>query len=67
MKIFGKLATAPMLTHLHHKLAHAIRRLLLNNDMMHVYTNGVAIQLFDTIMRLLFPWFLFYSADYPEK
>ena len=64
---FGKLATTSMLTHLHHELTHAIWHLLLDDDLMHAYTDGVAIKLFDMIMRALFPRFLFYSADYPEK
>jgi len=64
---FGKLATTSMLTHLRRELAHAIWRLLLDDDLMRAYTDGVAIKLFDMTMRALFPRFLFYSADYPEK
>lgn len=64
---FGKVATAPMLTHLRRELAHAILRLILDDDLMHAYTDGHAIKLFDEITRALFPRFLFYSADYPEK
>ena len=56
-----------MLTHLRHKLAHAIWHLLLNDDLMHAYTDGEPIKLYDKTMQALFPWFLFYSADYPEK
>jgi hypothetical protein len=67
MKSFGKLATAPMLTHLRRELAHAIWRLLLDEDLMRAYTDGEAMKLFDEIMRAMFPRFLFYSADYPEK
>jgi hypothetical protein len=64
---FGKLATASMLTHLRRELAHAIWRLLLDDDLMCAYIDGEALKLFDGIMRALFPRFLFYSADYPEK
>jgi hypothetical protein len=67
MKNYEKLATAAMLTHLRRELAHAIWRLLLDEDLMHAYTEGVAMKLFDEIMRTMFPRFLFYSADYPEK
>jgi len=56
-----------MLTHLRRKLAHAIWRLLLNEDLMCAYTEGEAIKLFDEIVRAMFPRFLFYSANYPEK
>ena len=56
-----------MLTHLRCELAHAIWRLLLDEDLMRAYTEGEAIKLFDEIVRAMFPCFLFYSADYPEK
>jgi hypothetical protein len=56
-----------MLTHLRRELAHAVLRLLLDDDLMHAYTDGEAIKLFDQVMRAMFPRFLFYSADYPEK
>jgi hypothetical protein len=56
-----------MLTHLRRELAHAIWRLMLDDDLMRAYTDGEPIKLFDEIMRALFPRFLFYSADYPEK
>ena len=56
-----------MLTHLWHELAHAILHLLLDDDLMHAYTNGEAIKLFDQVMWAMFLHFLFYSADYPEK
>ena len=67
MEHFGKLATAAMPTHFRHELAHAIWRLLLDEDLMRAYTEGEAIKLLDEIMRAMFPRFLFYSADYPEK
>ena len=69
MNFFGKLATAAVLTHLRRELAHAIWRLLLNDDLMRAYTEGEAMKLSDDseIMRAMFPRFLFYSADYPEK
>jgi len=66
-KIYGKVATAGTLTHLRHELAHAIWRLLLDDDLMRAYTDREAIKPFDQIMRAVFPHFLFYSADYPEK
>ena len=67
MKHFGKLATAAMLTHLCQELAHAIWQVLLDEDLLHTYTEGEAMKLFDGIMRAMLPCFLFYSADYPEK
>lgn len=66
-KTYDKVATAAMLTHLQRELAHSIWTLLLDDDLMHAYTDGEAIKLSDEITRALFPRFLFYSADYPEK
>ena len=56
-----------MLTHLRRELAHAILGLLLDDDLMRAYTEGDPMKLFDEILRLMFPRFLFYCADYPEK
>jgi len=56
-----------MLTHLRRELAHAVWRLLLNVEFMHAYIHGFVFQLVDGIRRVLFPRFLTYSADYPEK
>lgn len=56
-----------MLTHLRRELAHAIWGLLLDDNLMHAYTDGEPIKLSDGIIRVMFPRFLFYSADYPEK
>lgn len=56
-----------MLTHLHRELAHAIWKLLLNEDLMYTYTEGEAMKLFDENMWAMFPRFLFYSVDYLEK
>jgi hypothetical protein len=56
-----------MLTHLRRELAHAVLRLILDSDLMRAYTYGEAIKLYDEITRALFPRFLFYCADYPEK
>ncbi|KAJ3494201.1 hypothetical protein NLJ89_g10856 [Agrocybe chaxingu] len=62
-----KAATAAMLTHLRRELAHAVWMLLLDDEFMHAYIHGFLFQLIDGILRLLFPRFLTYSADYPEK
>ena len=46
---------------------HAVWRLLLDDDFMDAYTNGIIIKFHDGIERLVFPQFFTYSADYPEK
>ena len=65
--MFKKVPSAAMLTHLRRELAHAIWHLMLDDDFMRAYIDGEAIKLFDKVMRALFPRFLFYSANYPEK
>lgn len=46
---------------------HAIWRLLLDDDFMEAYREGMLVQCGDGILRRLFPRFFTYSADYPEK
>jgi hypothetical protein len=65
--MFGKAATAATLTHLRRELAHAVWMLLLDDEFMHAYIHGFVFQLVDGILRVFFPRFLTYSADYPEK
>jgi hypothetical protein len=66
-KTFGKVATSAMLTHLRREIVQAIWLLLLDEDLVCAYEKGEAIQLFDNVLRAMFPRFLFYSMDYPEK
>ena len=56
-----------MLTHLRRELAHAVWMLLMDDDFMHAYIHGLLFRLVDGILRIFFPRFLTYSADYPEK
>ena len=67
LEIFDKAATAAMLTHLRRELAHAIWMLLMDDEFMHAYIHGLVFCLVDGILRVFFPRFLTYSADYPEK
>ena len=53
-KKFGKVAMAPMLTHLRRELSHAVLCLLLDDDLLHAYTDGEAIKLYDGEMQALF-------------
>lgn len=64
---FGEPATADILTHLRRELMQAIWRILLDDDFMDAYENGIVIMFPDGIQRRLFPRFFTYSADYPEK
>jgi Plavaka transposase len=65
--IFGKAATAAVLTHLKRELMHAIWDLIIDEPFMDAYENGIIVRFFDGILRRIFPRFYTYSADYPEK
>ncbi|KAG1811133.1 uncharacterized protein BJ212DRAFT_1579186 [Suillus subaureus] len=65
--VFGKPATAEMLTYCRQELMQAIWLLLMDDDFMHAYEFGVVIKCLDGISRRVFPQFFSYSADYPEK
>lgn len=67
MKHFGEPATAEVLTHLKRDLIHAIYMLLLDDEFIEAYKNGILIRCSDRITRRVFPRFFVYSADYPEK
>lgn len=45
----------------------AIWRLLLDDDLVSAYTDGIPLEFPDGIIRRLFIRFFLYSADYPEK
>ena len=64
---FGEPATADILTHLRRELMQAIWRILLDDEFMDAYENGIVIMFPDGIQRRLFPRLFTYSADYPEK
>jgi hypothetical protein len=67
MNAFDKPATNAMLTHLRRELVQAVWMLLMDDEFMHAYIHGFPFQLVDGILRVHFPLFLTYSADYPEK
>ncbi|KAF7301977.1 hypothetical protein MIND_00763800 [Mycena indigotica] len=54
-------------THLKRELIHEIWNLLLSDNFMDAYDNGIKIKCWDGIIRLVFPRFFIYGADYPEK
>ncbi|KAJ7666669.1 hypothetical protein DFH06DRAFT_1184435 [Mycena polygramma] len=56
-----------MLAHLKRELMHGIWDLLLSPEFIHAYINGVVVKCYDGVERLIFPRFLTYGADYPEK
>ena len=46
---------------------HAIWLLILDEEFMHAYENGIIIKCGDGIVRRIFPQFFTYSADYLER
>ncbi|KAJ3551292.1 hypothetical protein NM688_g4788 [Phlebia brevispora] len=64
---FGKAASAATLTHCKRELMHAIWALLLDNEFMKAYEEGIVVVFADGIPRRVFPRFFTYSADYPDK
>jgi hypothetical protein len=63
----GMAATAAMLTHLRRELVQAVWMLLMDDEFMQANIHGFLFKLVDGVFRMLFPRFLTYSADYPEK
>jgi hypothetical protein len=63
----GLPASANTITHLKRELVHSVWHLLLDDDFIEAYKNGIVILCADGIQRRVFPRFFTYSADYPEK
>jgi hypothetical protein len=66
-KIFGKAPSKDVLKHLCYKLFRAVWCLLLDAEFLQAYEHGILLMFADGITCLVFPWFLTYPADYPEK
>ncbi|KAJ7247385.1 hypothetical protein B0H12DRAFT_1211224 [Mycena haematopus] len=66
-ELTGHAPSAEVLTHCRRDLMHAIWRLLLDDEFLDAYENGIVIECQDGIFRRFFPRIFTYSADYPEK
>lgn len=64
---FGKPATAATLAHIRRELVQGVWDLILDDDLIHACVHGSRTEFLDGKMRALFPRFVVYSADYPEK
>ncbi|KAF7335684.1 GLOBIN domain-containing protein [Mycena venus] len=64
---FGSSPSLDMWAHLKRELMHAIWDLLISEEFIHAYINGIVIKCYDGVERLVFPRFFTYGADYPEK
>ncbi|KIK11948.1 hypothetical protein PISMIDRAFT_121800, partial [Pisolithus microcarpus 441] len=56
-----------ILTHCKRELFHAVWNLLLDEEFLRAYKNGVVVKCFDGKYRHVYPRIFTYSADYPEK
>ncbi|GJE96476.1 hypothetical protein PsYK624_126730 [Phanerochaete sordida] len=66
-KIFGEPATKEVTTFCRMHLMQQIWLLLLDEKFMEAYRHGIVVLCADGILRRLFPRFVTYSADYPER
>ncbi|KAF7310253.1 hypothetical protein MIND_00399200 [Mycena indigotica] len=67
LELTGKPPSSEMLTHARRELMHAIWRLLLDDEFLDAYKNGIVCMCEDGIERRCYPRLFTYSADYPEK
>jgi hypothetical protein len=49
------------------ELMHALWKLMLDNEFMRAYSEGVPVEFADGKTRLIVPRIFTYLADYPEK
>ncbi|KAI0704524.1 hypothetical protein C8T65DRAFT_578127 [Cerioporus squamosus] len=66
-KVYGAMPTADTLKFCKRELFCRIWLMLLDEDFMTAYRDGILLKCGDGVVRRLFPRFFTYSADYPEK
>jgi hypothetical protein len=55
------------MAHVHRELLHAQWKIIMDDEFLEAYTQGVVITCFDGKQRRFFLRVFTYSADYPEK
>ena len=65
--ITQKKNNADLLAHCKHELFHAVWNILLDEEFLDAYKNGIVVKCSDGKYRRVFPRIFTYSADYPEK
>ncbi|KIK75785.1 hypothetical protein PAXRUDRAFT_784545 [Paxillus rubicundulus Ve08.2h10] len=60
-------AFIPSITHCKRELVHAVWRILLDDDFVKAYKDGIVIKCYDGVVCRVYPRIFMYSADYPEK
>ena len=56
-----------LLAHCKQELIHAIWRILLNNNLIEAYCDGIIFECFNGVKRYAYPGVFTYTVDYPEK
>ena len=56
-----------LLTHCKRELIHGAWKILLDDEFLDVYRNGIVVKCYDRKLHRVFPRIFTYSADYPEK
>ncbi|KIM61801.1 hypothetical protein SCLCIDRAFT_25468 [Scleroderma citrinum Foug A] len=56
-----------LLMHCKRELFHAVWKIILDDEFVEAYKNGIVIKCHDRVLRRVFPQIFTYSADYPEK
>jgi hypothetical protein len=64
---FRTAASAAVLTHCKRELIHTIWLLLMDDDFVKAYKDGLVCEFVDGISRRAFIRFILHAADYPEK
>ncbi|KAJ2975803.1 hypothetical protein NUW54_g11670 [Trametes sanguinea] len=67
LHVYGTAISADMLTFCKRELMQCVWLLLLDDEFLDAYENGILVQCGDGVTRRIFPRILSYSADYPEK
>ncbi|KAJ3512195.1 hypothetical protein NMY22_g15405 [Coprinellus aureogranulatus] len=62
-----KVVGDPVLTHVRRELFHAQWKILLDDDFIRAYRNGLVVDCPDGVRRRFYPRIMTYSADYPER
>ncbi|KAI5115443.1 hypothetical protein M0805_006771 [Coniferiporia weirii] len=63
----GCKASNELLTHCRREIMHAVWKIMLNDDFLDAWKNGIVVECGDGVKQRLFPHIFTYSADYPEK
>ncbi|KAJ2991082.1 hypothetical protein NUW54_g8290 [Trametes sanguinea] len=67
MHVYGTAMSNDILTFCKRELMQRVWLLLLDDDFLEAYENGILVKCGDGVTRRIFPRILTYSADYPEK